>query len=53
MDFVANKRLVWAFAATVATALGLTVGSAVLAERADAACPPTVPQQALEHCANA
>jgi len=41
MDFVANKRLVWAFGAAVVTSLGLTVGSVVLAEKADSApCSP-------------
>jgi hypothetical protein len=40
MDLVEKKQLVWVFAAAVVTSLGLSVGSAVLAERADAqGCP--------------
>ncbi len=36
MDIVDTKRLIWAVGATVVTSLGLTLGSAVLAENADA-----------------
>jgi hypothetical protein len=36
MDFAAKKRLIWVAGATVMTALGLTLGSAALSDKADA-----------------
>jgi hypothetical protein len=36
MDFVGNRRFIWVVGTTVLTALGLTLGSAALADNADA-----------------
>lgn len=36
MDLLREDRLIWAVGATIAASLGLTIGSAVLAAKADA-----------------